>query len=141
MSFFPMGKKHLDRWEAHIIWLLEDQGMYLRNIDMTSILSNEPSKFDIDVMTPSEQQQWLMDPSYRGEIGQRDRIALYTERYTAFKKLPYAKEITSILRAYLAKSIPGMGKGEASYWAVSCLPPPPYIALRPHVVGFIVQSV
>ena len=74
--------------------------------------------------------KWLSDLSYIDLSGKRDsdakRQKLYIERYKDYKELPYAKEITDVLRGYVQNSMPGILRGEASYWAVSCLPPRPY---------------
>ncbi|MEN9936828.1 MAG: hypothetical protein RLZZ387_3407 [Chloroflexota bacterium] len=138
ISFKIVAKKQLDTWESHVIWLLEDKGFYLRNIDLTSILSSEPSNFDKDVMLPEDQQRWLNDISLIDISGKRDedakRANLYLERYNNFKEQTFSENITKVLGAYIQSAIPGIYKGEASYWAVSCLPPPPYnVAIRLNV--------
>ncbi len=132
ISFKLVGKRQLDNEEAEVIWLLEDENFHLRNIDMTSILSQEPSTFD-EIMSPQEQQQWLLQPDSIDLEGNRPfnakRKQLYSERYQRFRQMSCAGDVTEVLRQYIYAGMPAIKRGEASYWAVSCLPPPPYDVL------------
>ena len=72
ISFKRVRRDRLDIEERRVIWALEEAGIYLRNIALTSI-PHGASDFDL-IMSPEEQERWLVDPHHR-EVGVAAGIA------------------------------------------------------------------
>ncbi len=124
ISFKRVRKDRLDIEERRVVWALEAAGIYLRNIALTSI-PHGASDFDL-IMSPKEQEQWLCNLHYMPLDGDRvedpDLRRKYSRKYQCFKQMPYAAEVTEILRQYVRTGIPAVRRGEISFWSCSCLP-------------------
>jgi hypothetical protein len=77
-------------------------------------------------MSPVVQEKWLNDLDFFDSDGERvvDVILRkrYRSRYMQFEKMPFANEITGVLREYITKCIPAIKRSEISFWMCSCLP-------------------
>ena len=124
ISFKRVRRDRLDIEERRVIWALEEAGIYLRNIALTSI-PHGASDFDL-IMSPEEQERWLVDLHHRDVGGERvedyDLRSRYRSKYQRFKRMPYAAEVTEVLREYVPTGIPAVRRGEVSFWSCSCLP-------------------
>jgi len=94
ISFRQVDEDRLNDEERALIGELEQNGHRLRNIIFTSIPKGE-SDFDL-VMPSEEQEQWLGDLGYAGEVGERlidpELRRRYRRRFQRFLKMPRAEE-------------------------------------------------
>ncbi|MCZ7544068.1 MAG: hypothetical protein M5R40_11310 [Anaerolineae bacterium] len=118
------NKSALDVEESAVIRLLEADGCRLRNIQLASMPYGE-TDFDL-IMPPQDQERWLNDLDFQDLAGDRvvnpDLRRRYSKRFALYEQLPFAAEVTQVLREYVRASVPGVRRGEVSFWACSCLP-------------------
>lgn len=135
ISFKQVHKKQLDDEERSTVYVLENGGFRLRNIQIVSFSYGE-TDFDL-IMSGDEQDKWLNDLDYQDLAGDRvvDDVlrSNYTRRFKQFCQLPFSDEITHVLREYVRNSVPAVRRGEVAFWAISCLPPSPSNALYARV--------
>ncbi len=124
ISFKPTAKVRLDEEERSMIWNLDKEGFYLRNILFTSMPRGE-SDFEL-VMTLDEQRRWMEDfsePELSGTRAIDDTLRRkYKQRFQKFLLQPYADPAIAVLRQYVRLGIPYPLKSETSFWCCSCLP-------------------
>jgi hypothetical protein len=114
----------LNTIEREVLQKLHDEGIALRNISLISIPRGE-SDFD-QIMAMEEQQRWLDDLSFVSDEGERlqndDLRRKYARSYQRLLSLPNNDLAINTLRAYVKVGIPAIKRGEALYWACTCLP-------------------
>lgn len=124
ISFRPVAISQLSYIEKQTVHLLEDIGVKLRNILLSSF-THAKTNF-AEIMSESEQEKWLSDLSFVDLRGLRrvdeDLRRKYSVRYQTFINDPKADEVVQFLRCYIPVGIACILQGEASYWAISCLP-------------------
>ena len=125
ITFRTVKKADLNEVERLAIHTLEAQGLHLRNIAHMSVVEGER---DLDlVVTPEEQEQWLLG-NLEGLQDAQQRVQdeslrrRYAKRFGAFMRRRNAQDALSLLGLYLQAALPFPKRTELSFWAASCLP-------------------
>ena len=125
ITFRTVKKADLNEVERLAIHTLEAQGLHLRNIAHMSVVEGER---DLDlVVTPEEQEQWLLG-NLEGLQDAQQRVQdeslrrRYAKRFDAFMRRRNAQDALFLLGLYLQAALPFPKRTELSFWAASCLP-------------------
>ncbi len=125
LSFRHVAQDKLDEVERDTVSLLEDAGVKLRNILLSSFTHAESSFSEL--MPLPLQEKWLSDTKFVDIDGQRTMDealqARYESRFKNLCQMPNAEQVIHFLHCYLPAAIPAILRTEAKYWAISCLPP------------------
>lgn len=125
LSFRHVPQDKLDEVERDTVSLLEDSGVRLRNILLSSFTHAESSFSEF--MPLPLQEKWLSDTRFVDIDGRRTMDealqARYESRFKRFCQMPNAEQVIRFLHYYLPAAIPAVLRTEAKYWAISCLPP------------------
>ncbi len=125
ITFKSINRRGLDIEEVRVTKALETLGVFLRNIKIVTFTHAVETDFDA-IMSPTEQQEWENNLGLIDLGGIRNHDDYLRKRYSAnFKKylnLPFAYDITSVLRSYALNTIPAIKRGEIDFWMCSCLP-------------------
>lgn len=124
ISFKPMGQRNLAHEESATISALQEAGWQLHNKVLISIPYGE-AKFD-NIMAPADQRKWQSDLTYTDTSGTRTFVPQmrekYTQNYLRYQHVPFANQVTAVLRTYVQKCIPVPIRSEFAFWGISCLP-------------------
>jgi len=126
-SFIPTQRANLDDVERRLIRRAEDLGLVMLN---TVHASNVVGDTDLDlVVSPSEQAEWLSDPTTFNDADTSSPIVLpisqlerFAEKFRRFKAHRLGRAASSLLQTYVRHCIPAPKRTEYSFWVVSCLP-------------------
>ena len=126
VSFKRVARKDLNQVEESLVKLFECNGHKLRNIVYTTPgkIPYGMSDFDL-IMSPGDQERWLVNPEFITPGGNRltndEQRMKYAQKYQRFQKMPYAEEITNVLREYVRNTIPPYQASEMLFWSCTCL--------------------
>jgi hypothetical protein len=124
ISFRKFKKQELNKVEEYLIKIIEEKGIMLRNISLTSLPKGET---DLDLLIPKEQQEhWLASNNpFNGAkqiLHLPEQEIRYARKYNSLlKETSYRKVVLPFLREYFQHFVLNPPLTEMSFWSITCL--------------------
>ena len=127
-SFIPVKTTELDTAEKTLIYRAESLGLTITNAFHATTISGDT---DLDfVVSASEQETWLRDPSnfYKGQhraskiVLSESQQVRFAKHFAEFEKHPLAPSVLALIQHYVRQCVPAARQTEYSFWSVSCMP-------------------